>query len=355
MWIKSLTLHNFRNYEEETFSFREGLNVLYGKNAQGKTNCAEAIYYLCTGTSPRAKKDRQLIRAGADSASVAAEAQTAYGTLRLEADIAETGRQLRVNGSRIVKNADLLGNLRGIFFSPEDLRLVQGGPDERRRFMNISLSQLSRSYYTALVRYNKILAQRNALLKERDVSMVLETLPVWDAQLCRYAGEIIARRKEFIAELAPVASEKHALLTDGQETLTVTADSRCSAETLEEELAAGYERDIRLGYTGAGPHRDDLRICINGEDARAFSSQGQARTCALSMKLAETEIFRRRAGEPPVLILDDVLSELDLSRRRKLLAEVEDLQTVLTCTHAERVLFGREANKIRIVAGKIKP
>lgn len=354
MWITSLTLNNFRNYEEETFEFREGMNVLYGKNAQGKTNCAEAIYYLCTGTSPRARKDRQMIRTGADGASVSAEAQTKYGTLRLEADITGTGRQLRINGSRIARNADLLGNLRGIFFSPEELRLVQGGPDERRRFMNISLSQLSRSYYTALVRYNKILAQRNALLKERDVSLVLETLPVWDVQLCRYAAEIAQKRREFVEGLAPVAAEKHAFLTDGKEALTVSFESRYRPETLGDELAAGYERDIRQGVTGTGPHRDDLKICINGEDARSFGSQGQARTCALSLKLAETEIFRRQAGEPPVLILDDVMSELDLSRRRKLLAEVDGLQTVLTCTHTEKVLFGREVNKIRIVAGKIK-
>lgn len=358
MRIKVLTLKNFRNYKEETFAFSEGLNVLYGRNAQGKTNCAEAVYYLCTGTSPRARKDRQMIRAGEESAHIAALAESRFGEVRIEADIRESGRELRINGEKIVRNADLLGNLRGVFFSPDELRLVQGGPEERRRFLNVSISQLSKSYYTALVRYNKILGQRNALLKERSVSMILETLPVWDAQLCAFAAELVRRREEYIARLAPLAAEKHAYLTDGAEKLEVFAD-RCIVgddvtEALAKELETNYEKDIRLGFTTAGPHRDDLKILINGTEARVYGSQGQARTAALAFKLAEIAIFRDVAGEPPVLVLDDVMSELDLPRRRKLLAEVEGVQAVLTCTHTEKVLFGKEVNKIRIVNGAIR-
>ena len=360
MRIKNLFLKNFRNYAEETFSFEDGINVLYGKNAQGKTNCAEAVFYLCTGTSPRARKEKQLIRAGEEAAFTRADAESRFGSVRIEADIFENRREIRVNGVKIGKNADLLGNINGIFFSPSELRLVQDGPDERRRFLNVSLSQMSKNYYTALIRYNKILEQRNALLKERDISLVFETLPVWDAQLCRYAAEIVEQRGEYIAMLAPAAQEKHACLTDGAEKLEIFSERKypegreAIAKKLEEDFASNYERDMRLGFTASGPHRDDLRILIGGEEARVFGSQGQARTAALAIKLAEVDIFKKMSGEYPVLILDDVMSELDLARRRKLLAEIEGVQTLLTCTHTEKVLFGKTVNKIRISGGKIK-
>ena len=360
MRIKNLFLKNFRNYREETFTFSEGLNVLYGKNAQGKTNCAEAVYYLCTGISPRAKKDRQMIYSEENCALIRAEAESRFGNVRIEADIYENKREIRINGAKITKNADLLGNINGVFFNPSELRLVQDGPDERRRFMNVSISQISKSYYTALIRYNKILEQRNALLKNRDFSLVFETLPVWDAQLCRYAAEIVSWRKEYISMLAPIAAEKHAYLTDGAEKLEIYSERKYPdskeeiAQKLEKEFSDNYERDLRLGFTGSGPHRDDLKILIDGEEARIYGSQGQTRTAALAIKLAETEIFKKLSGEYPVLILDDVMSELDLPRRRKLLAEIEGIQTVLTCTHTEKVLFGKTVNKIRISGGAIK-
>lgn len=360
MKIKNLYLKNFRNYREETFTFEGGLNVLYGRNAQGKTNCAEAVFYLCTGTSPRARKEKQLIRTGEAAAFVRADAESRFGTVRIEADIYENRREIRVNGMKIGKNADLLGNINGVFFSPAELRLVQDGPDDRRRFLNVSISQLSKSYYTALIRYNKILEQRNALLKNRDLGTVFETLPVWDAQLCRYAAEIAEKRQDFIRELAPLASEMHAYLTDGAEKLDVSSEKKYPQtkeeieKKLSEEFAGNYERDVRLGFTASGPHRDDLKILIGGEEARVYGSQGQARTAALSLKLAELEIFKKHAGEYPVLILDDVLSELDLPRRRKLVARLGEVQTLLTCTHAEKVLFGKAVNKIRIADGKIK-
>lgn len=360
MRIKNLYLKNFRNYAEETFTFDEGINVLYGRNAQGKTNCAEAVFYLCTGTSPRAKKEKQLIRAGESAAFIRADAESRFGSVHIEADIYDNRREIRINGMKIGKNADLLGNINGVFFSPSELRLVQDGPDERRRFLNVSISQMSKSYYTALIRYNKILEQRNALLKNRDLELVFETLPVWDAQLCRYAAEIAEKRQEFIAELSPIAAERHAFLTDGAEKLEIFSEKKYPAsreeteKKLAEEFAANYERDIRLGFTASGPHRDDLKILIGGEEARVYGSQGQARTAALAIKLAELEIFKNHAGEYPVLILDDVMSELDLPRRRKLLARLDGVQTVLTCTHTEKVLFGKTVNKIRIVGGAIK-
>ena len=278
----------------------------------------------------------------------------------IEAEIFENKREIKVNGSKIAKNADLMGHINSVFFSPGELRLIQDGPDERRRFMNISISQTSPAYYTALLRYNKILDQRNALLKNHDISLVLDTLPVWDEQLCKYAAVIVDKRREFLQKLAPCAKEMHAYLTDHAENLEVSLDKKFEgdedaiAKTLLRKLSNSYEKDLRLGFTTVGPHRDDLEIIINGADAKAYASQGQMRTAALSLKLAEVEFIKDLSGEYPVLILDDVMSELDLPRRKKLLQRIHGVQTLLTCTHAERVLYGRECHKIRIENGKIK-
>lgn len=360
MQIKKLFLKNFRNYEDEIFEFSDGLNVLFGKNAQGKTNCAEAVFYLCTGASLRIRHDKQLIKIGAENARIAAHAENRYGKVTIEADIFENKREIRVNGGRINKNADLMGHINSVFFSPGELRLIQDGPDERRRFMNLSISQTSPAYYTALLRYNKILDQRNALLKNADVSLVLDTLPIWDEQLCKYAATIVKKRVGFLEKLAPYAKDLHAFLTDGGEELEIRPDKKYEGEeadiakTLARRLSNNYEKDLRLGFTTVGPHRDDLDFIVSGVDAKAYASQGQTRTAALAVKLAEVQIFKDLSGEYPVLILDDVMSELDLPRRKKLLYKIRDMQTILTCTHAERVLYGADCNKIRIENGNIK-
>ena len=360
MKIKKLFLQNFRNYERENFEFSDGLNILFGKNGQGKTNCAEAVFYLCTGTSLRIRHDKQLIRMGAECANIVAEAENRYGRVTIEADIYENKREIRVNGSKIHKNADLMGHINSVFFSPGELRPIQDGPDERRRFMNISISQTSPAYYTALLRYNKILDQRNTLLKNRDVDLVLDTLPVWDEQLCKYAAIIVKKRAEFVEKLAPYAKEYHAFLTDGGEELVIKPDRVYEGEESEiskkllTRLENNYEKDLRLGFTTVGPHRDDLEVTIGGVDAKAYASQGQTRTAALALKLSEVQIFKALSGESPILVLDDVMSELDLPRRKKLLKCISELQTVLTCTHTERVLYGTECNKIRIENGRIK-
>lgn len=360
MYIKNLVLKNFRNYGGEKFEFSPGLNVLFGKNAQGKTNCAEAVFYLCTGTSPRTRREKQLIKSGETVADISCQCAGRYGEVEISARITEGGREVKVNGNKITRNADLMGNIFAVFFSPQELRLIQDGPDERRRFLNVSISQLSRPYFVALSRYNKILEQRNNLLKSRDLETVFETLPVWDAQLCKYAAVIANSRADYISKLAPLAAEAHAYLTDGAEELKISPEKKYkgSEEELEkrlfDELSNNYERDIRLGFTVSGPHRDDLDITINGADAKNFASQGQTRTAALAIKLAEVNVFKEACGEYPVLILDDVMSELDLPRRKKLVGRTDGLQTIITCTHAERVLYGKNVNKIMIEGGAIK-
>ncbi|MCD8205099.1 MAG: DNA replication/repair protein RecF [Clostridia bacterium] len=360
MHIKSLSVKNFRNYAEETFGFGEGLNVLCGKNGQGKTNCVEAIYYLCTGTSHRTHRDRQLIRMGETAAKMEADVSARYGGVILSAEVTETGREIYINHNKISRSADLLGKLCCVFFSPRELRLIQDGPDERRAFLNVAISQMNRRYYLALQRYGKILDQRNALLKNENRKLIYDTLPVWDAQLSKSAATVAFERQRFMERLAPAAKKCHLYLSEGSEELDVrlernyTGDEADIEKKLYGDFSGNYDRDIRLGFTGAGPHRDDLSIVINGSDAKNFASQGQTRTAALALILAEVDIFAEETGDAPVLILDDVLSELDLPRRKKLIEKTEGLQTIITCTHASRALCGREATKIQIEGGRIK-
>lgn len=362
MKIKSLKLKNFRNYTDETFNFSDGINVLSGENAQGKTNAAEAIFFLCTGYSPRANRDKLVVKFGEDSGEISGVADSAYGEVSVKIVFSQTdNKRMFVNGIEVLKISELLGNIHSVFFNPAELKLVQESPEDRRRFMNISLSQMSKNYFRALQNYNKILAQRNNLLKDKDISLIRETLPVWDAQLTKYAAVIIKARNAFLSELSPIAEEKHTVLSDGREKLGIKTESGYYGEedeiayALMEDLKTGFERDLRLGFTGIGPHRDDIKFTLNGEDARVFGSQGQQRTIALSLKLAEAETFKSRFGEYPVLILDDVLSELDKKRQRQLIDAVSKMQTIFTTTGISRSIFkGEPYRHITIKDGTVK-
>ena len=358
MFIKRLTLKNFRNYESEEFLFGTGLNVLSGENAQGKTNAAEAIFYLCAGYSPRAKSDKLVVKNGEEKAEIAGYARSAYGEISVRIEFNRNdNKKMFVNGMEVLRVGELLGNIKSVFFNPQELKLVQESPEDRRRFMNVSLSQMSKSYFRALQSYNKILLQRNNLLKDKDVYVIKETLPVWDAQLVKYAAVIIKARNAFLKELSPIAEEKHALLSGGKEKLFMKTESGYYgteeeiAFALKEDLETGIERDLRLGFTSIGPHRDDIKFTLNGMDARTFGSQGQQRTVALALKLAETETFKARFGEYPVLILDDVLSELDKSRQKKLMAAVSGVQTVFTTAGSARTAFKGLPYKYFVIDG----
>lgn len=346
MFIHRLTLKNFRNYSEECVSFKNGVNVLTGANAQGKTNAAEAIFFLCTGYSPRANKDRLVIKNGCESAEIFGEATSQYGEVSVKVAFNKNDKKsIYINGMQVLKIGEILGNINSVFFNPAELKLVQESPEDRRRFLNVSLSQMSKTYFYALQRYNKILSQRNNLLKDPDAYIIRETLPVWDMQLTKEASKIIKARNEFLTELSPLAEEKHAFLSDGKETLKMRTESGYYgteeeiAYSMYQDLKTGLERDIRLGFTSIGPHRDDIKFTLNGDDVRIYGSQGQQRTVALSLKLAETETFYKRFNEYPILILDDVLSELDKKRQRKLVGAVEKMQTIFTATHLDRTVF----------------
>ncbi len=361
MFIKSLFLQNFRNYQEENFTFSDGINILIGQNAQGKTNAAEAIFFLCTGYSPRANRDKIVIKNGSDCANIGGVASSLYGDVSVNISFDKSDKKvIFVNGVKVNKIGELMGNINSVFFNPAELKLVQESPEDRRRFLNISLSQMSKNYFYALARYNKILAQRNNLLKDPDEYLIRETLPVWDEQLSVHASKIIFARNEFLLKLSPIAEEKHSLLSGGAEKLSIKTESGYSgseeeiAFNLKADLKHNLTRDIRLGFTSIGPHRDDIKFSLNGDDVKIFGSQGQQRTVALSLKLAETEIFFNRFNEYPILILDDVLSELDKRRQRKLLSAVKNVQTIFTSTDIDRSVFKTYSyNRINIKNGKI--
>ncbi len=362
MKITSLSLTNFRNYEKEEFTFSDRINILVGANAQGKTNAGEAIFFLCTGYSPRANRDKLVIKNGEEIGEIKGVAEGLYGKVSVRIRFNKNDKKnIYVNDIEVLRVGEILGNINSVFFNPSELKLVQESPEDRRRFMNISLSQMNKSYFYSLQRYNKILSQRNNLLKDPDKYIIKETLPVWDKQLVKEAGKIIKARNEFLNELSPIAELKHSFLSDGKETLKMKTESGyCGeeaeiAENLYKDLTLNLERDMRLGFTSIGPHRDDIKFTLNGDDVRAYGSQGQQRTVALALKLAETESFYKRFGEYPIIILDDVLSELDKKRQKKLVTAVEHMQSVFTTTHIDRTIFrGKDINKITIEKGKIK-
>jgi DNA replication and repair protein RecF len=358
MQIKNLYLKNFRNYKEQNFEFSNGFNILTGSNAQGKTNCAEAVYFLCTGYSPRAGKDKEIIMQGENKSVIEGRANTSYGDTDVEIEILSDGKkEIKINGVKVLKMGELLGNINSVFFNPSELKIVQESPEDRRRFMDLALSQMSKSYYYSLLRYKKILAQRNNLLKYPNEKDIIETLPIWDEHLSIYGGEIIKLRTEFLESLKPYAKEAHSYLTDNSEDLEIGSEIKYSgdiAKCLLNDLKKAYSKDIRLGFTTVGPHRDDIKIHINGMDVKTYGSQGQKRTAALSIKLAETEFFKNRTGEYPILILDDVLSELDRKRKKKLLDKVKNIQVILTCTEKERFLTGLNYREFKIENGSIK-
>jgi len=340
MKIKKLELQNFRNYENISINLKDGLNVLVGKNAQGKTNLVEAINFCCIGKSHRTTKERDLINFDKDFARIKVTAERIAGEKSVEILLSKTQKKIiRINGLSILRIGELFENLNSVFFSPEDLKLVKESPQDRRRFLDIALSQMSKVYFYNLVKYEKILAQRNKLLKSSfDQNIAKNGLDIWNEQLAQVGAKIIFARLNFVSHLDKLAHIAHANLTDNKEDLQLSY-SGLQGENVDqiyrqlfELLEQSIEKDLHLGYTSVGPHRDDIKIVCNDIDIRNFGSQGQQRTTALSLKLAELEIFKEEMGEYPILILDDVLSELDENRCKKLLDNIKDVQTILTGT-----------------------
>lgn len=360
MYIKSLELKDFRNYEELNIQFKNGTNILYGDNAQGKTNILEGMYICGTTKSHKGSKDKELIRIGQDESHIRVFIERNDVTHKIDMHLKKTKpKGVAIDGIPIKKSSELFGLIHMVFFSPEDLAIIKNGPNHRRRFIDIELCQLDKVYLYNLTCYNKVIVQRNNLLKQipNKNHELFDTLSIWDTQLIHYGMEIINRRDQFISQLNDIIVEIHRRLTNDKEILTIEYEPNVSAEQFEEKLLRSVERDIYLKSTNVGPHRDDMSFVIADKDIRKYGSQGQQRTTALSLKLAEIELVKQVIHDHPILLLDDVLSELDRNRQNQLLNSITDIQTIVTCTGLEEFVSNRfKYDSIyHVVEGKVFP
>ena len=357
MIIKSLELADYRNYGSLDMKFDKGTNILYGDNAQGKTNILEAIYLTATTKSHKGSKDREIVNFEKEEAHIRAYIEKDNVESRIDMHLRKSGSKgIAVDGQRIKKAGDLLGLCNVVFFSPEDLGIIKNGPAERRRFIDMELCQLDNIYLFNLNNYNKIVNQRNKLLKDIFFNPDLkETLNIWDMQLVSYGSKIIERRRLFVDQLNEIILDIHKRLSGNRENLSIAYEPNIEVDDFEKNMRYSRDKDIKAKMTTVGPHRDDFSIIVNGIDIRKYGSQGQQRTAALSLKLSEIELVKKIAKDNPILLLDDVLSELDSNRQNYLLNSIGDIQTIITCTGLEEFVNNRfEINRVfHVNSGKV--
>ena len=361
MRVKSLELLNFRNYDHARIEPDEGVTVFAGPNAQGKTNLLEALHLCCLGRSHRTPRDEELIRWGEPSARVTVQTAQRDGTHEVGVLLTRTGRKkktVRIGARQAERIGELFGHVCGVLFSPEDLQIVKSGPAERRRFIDMQLSQLRPAYFYALQRAVRTLNQRNALLREIAKNPSLApTLEMWDEQLAQCGAQIAENRREAVERLGQFAAQAHSDLTGGRETLALRylsqADEANPREALLRRLHAARAEDLRRMSTSVGIHRDDILITIDGREARTFASQGQQRSAVLALKLAQLELCLAERGEAPILMLDDVMSELDPQRRRQLIERIDRVQTFVTCTDVSDLAGARQGTVYHVENGRL--
>lgn len=364
MYIQSLRLHDFRSYKQVLLTPPKGSTVFVGENGAGKTNLLEAVHLCCLGRSHRTSNDREMIRVGQQTCAVQLKVQRDDGLdevgVRLFAPTEKKRKVLYINGKTASRTGELMGHATCVMFSPEDLDIVRGAPQGRRRFLDMLLSQCGAGYFYALQSYNSALRQRNALLHEIAKNGANSALlDVWDEQLAETAQSVVRARQYAAQSLSPLAQGHYAHI-GGRESevfaLRYTghlAESEAPAEDLLRLLRERRSEDIRRMTTTAGPHRDDLLLTLSGDDMRAYASQGQMRTAVLSLRLAELDLLTKRQGEAPLLLLDDVLSELDGGRRTRLLERIRGIQTLLTCTDLSDLSGATPEAILHVHAGEI--
>lgn len=357
MYIESIQLNNFRNYEKLEIDLDKETNIFYGDNAQGKTNVLEAVYLCGTTKSHRGSKDKEVIRFDQNEAHIRINIKRNGFPYKIDMHLKKNkSKGIAINGIPIKKAKELFGIVNLVFFSPEDLNIIKNGPGERRRFIDLELCQLDKLYLSDLAGYNHILNQRNKLLRDLYINSSLEdTLDIWDMQMVEYGRKIIQKREGFIRELNGVCREIHFNLTGGIEHLEIIYEPNVAEKDLGNAVERNRERDIRMKITNSGPHRDDFSVIVNGIDIRKYGSQGQQRTAALSLKLSEIYLVKRRIKDTPVLLLDDVLSELDSRRQTYLLDSIKNIQTMITCTGLDDFIDHQfHINKVfKVVNGEI--
>lgn len=357
MIVESIKLDHFRNYESLKLKFDRDTNIFYGDNAQGKTNILEAVYFCGTTRSHRCSKDRDIIQFREEESHLRMKVIRKGTPIRIDMHLKKNkAKGIAINGVPIKKASELFGTANFVFFSPEDLNIIKNGPSERRRFVDMELCQLSRVYLHHLANYNKIVNQRNKLLKEIPFHPeYMDTLDIWDMQMAEYGKLVIRERKDFIERLNEITGMIHERLSGKREILNISYDQNVSEEDFEETLRKNRERDLHFKVSLEGPHRDDICFQIGDVDIRKFGSQGQQRTAALSLKLSEIELVKQEIRDTPILLLDDVLSELDSHRQSCLLDSIGDIQTLITCTGLDDFVENRfQINKVfHVVEGKV--
>lgn len=358
MIIKSLELQNFRNYESLKLELDSKTNILYGNNAQGKTNVLEAIYICSTTKSHKGNKDSEIIKKDKEEGHIKLFLEKKDREYRIDIHLRNSkSKGIAINGIPIKKASELFGIFNVIIFSPEDLNIIKDGPSQRRRFIDVELCQLDKIYVYNLMNYKKILDQRNQLLKDIYFRPDLkDTLDVWDLQLAEYGSKVIKRREEFIKNINEIIKPIHSSITNGKENINLVYSKNCEENELYEQIIKNRDKDIKNKTTSVGPHRDDLLFFIDDMNVRIYGSQGQIRTSALSLKIAEIELVKSLINDMPVLLLDDVLSELDSDRQNHLLKSLDNIQTLITCTGLDEFIENRfDINKIfQVCEGKIE-
>ena len=357
MIVDSIKLENFRNYQSLKLKFDQGTNIFYGDNAQGKTNILESVYVCGTTKSHRNSKDRDLIQFDHEESHIRMKIIRGGSPVKIDMHLKKNKTKgIAINGVPIRKASELFGVANFVFFSPEDLNIIKNGPGERRRFVDMELCQLNKVYLHHLSNYNKIVNQRNKLLKEISFRPdFMDTLDIWDMQMVEYGRKVIEERAVFISRLNDIMSQIHGKLSGNREEILVTYDANVQAEEFEEALRKNRDRDLKFKVSLIGPHRDDICFRIKDVDIRKFGSQGQQRTAALSLKLSEIELVKQELGDTPILLLDDVLSELDSHRQGYLLDSIHDIQTLITCTGLDDFVENMfQINKVfHVVEGKV--
>ena len=352
-----MEIADYRNYDSLHIDFSSGTNILYGDNAQGKTNILEAIYMSATTKSHKGTKDKDVVNFRKEEAHIRTYLEKEGIETRVDMHLRKNkSKGIAIDGQKIKKAAQLLGLLNVVFFSPEDLSIIKNGPAERRRFVDMELCQLDQFYLYNLNNYNKIVNQRNKLLKDMYFNPSLrDTLNIWDSQLISFGSKIIERRQLFVEQLNEIILEIHRKLSGGRENLVIQYEPDVLIDEYEKKMSLNQERDVKLKQTSTGPHRDDFSFVVGDIDIRKFGSQGQQRTAALSLKLSEIELVKKMTRDNPVLLLDDVLSELDSNRQNYLLSTIGDIQTIITCTGLDEFVNNRfEIDKVfHIESGKI--
>lgn len=355
MIIKSITLKNFRNYKEEKFDFSSNINILYGKNGQGKTNVIEAIYYFCQGKSYRGCKDKEVIHFDEKNCELFIEFEASMRDITSRIKIDDT-KIVSINGISIKKLSELVGYLKAVIFTPEHLNIIKSGPSQRRNFLDSFLSSVYPVYFKYLINYYKVLKQKNILLKSRKNNDSL--ISVWNEKLAEYAVIITGYREEIIKKINPYIKKYQMEISDEKEDIYLEyvcniKDMKDDKEKLYKYLEENKDREKDAGISLIGPHRDDFNFIINGKNAKIYSSQGQQRTAVLSLKLSEADIINDIVNEYPVLLLDDITSELDEKRIEYLTSKIKDKQVIITCTKKEKNLSQNENVRIfKIEEGK---